>query len=288
MRQDAGNERVERLSVRVSHEEFEMIRDNAALYGLPVATFIRAAGIGELPKKKKSECGINRPVKSTVELLRNFSLFAGLDEEELLKTLHCITVEKFKKNDIILVEGDSNRFMYYILTGRVKVLQVSEEGKELILAMHSAGDFFGEMSLIDGSTACATVAAADHCTIALISKANFFSLIYTQKKILRNVLQTFCRRIRASNRTVAMMTQMSAAHRVRMLLLMLSEKHGKMLDDTVVLSILVTHQDIADMTSLTRQTVTKIMNELKEEGVITVQENKQIRLNKSFFIVGAG
>src|SRR5208283_3720163 len=115
-------------------------------------------------------------------------LLSSLNEEELLKALDKFSVRNYKKNEIALQQEDSNRFMYLILKGSVRIFMVTEEGKEIILAMHRAGDFFGEMSLIDGKTASATVVAADDCTIAVISKDNFFSLLFTEKKILLSLL----------------------------------------------------------------------------------------------------
>jgi len=64
---------------------------------------------------------------------------------------------------------------------------------------------------------------------------------------------------------------------------MLCERHGEKEDCGTMLSIQMTHQDIADMTGLTRETVTKIMNAMKEEGAVSVLENRCIRLNRIFF-----
>lgn len=275
--------RTKRLSVRVSPEEYEKIRESAKVYGLPVAVYLRASGVGALPQKRKYADGAKRSGKGALLLLRNISILSSLDDEELLKTLDRISVKRFRGNEVVLIQEDANRYMYLILEGRVKVIRVSEEGKEIILALHRTGDFFGEMSLIDGGAVSATVMAADDSTIAIISKDNFYALLNTQKKIFLNLLHTFCGRIRSSNRTIEILSHTSASHRIKMLFLMLCEKHGKRVNGDVVLAIRMTHRDIADMSGLTRETVTKIMSELKEAGAISVHESRQIRLNKAFF-----
>lgn len=275
--------RLERLSIRVSSGEIEAIRRNAEEYGLPVSEYMRASGIGELPAKRQCSDKMTPDKNDTVTYLRNSSLLNSLDDKDILKTLGKLTIKKFRKEDIVLVHGDTNKFMYIILSGKVKVTQTSEDGKELILAMHMSGDFFGEMSLIDGGTASATVVAADNSTIAIISKDNFYSLIYTQRNILLNLLRSFCFRIRSANKTIEIMSQKSAVSRIKMLLLMFSEKYGVKKDDGIMLSVLSTHQELADMTGLTRETATKILNELQEEGAISVGKTKHIILNDSFF-----
>lgn len=281
MNGDNGRDR--RISIRVSREELERIRENAAACGMPVAGYLRSAGTGTLKRQKESGSGAKRAGAGDLELLRNFSLLSSLDEEELFQSLDKIRVKKFVRNETVLIQEDANLFMYVILAGAVKVIRVSEEGKEIILAMHRTGDFFGEMSLIDGKTASATVVAMEDSSIAIISKDDFYSLIYSQKKILLLLLQTFCRRIRVSNATMEIMSRTSASQRVKMLLLLLCGKHGKKEGRGFVLSIQLTHQDMAGMTGLTRETVTKIMNELKNEGAIEALENRRIRLNESFF-----
>jgi CRP/FNR family transcriptional regulator len=281
MNDDKG--RIARISIRVSREELRRLRENAAASGLSVAGYLRSAGTGTLQQQKAFSSRAKRPEKGDLELMKNFNLFSSLDEEELFQSLDKIRVKKFVKNETVLIQEDANRFMYVVLSGGVKVIRVSEEGKELLLAIHRTGDFFGEMSLIDGKAASASVAAMDDSTIAIISKDDFFSLLYTQKKILLSLLQTFCQRIRISNRTIEIMSHTSASQRVKMLLLMLCGKHGKKDGRDFVLSLPLTHQDIAGMTGLTRETVTKIMNELKKEGGISAFENRRIRLNGSFF-----
>ncbi len=287
VKKKAGSKgRAERLSVRVSREEFKKISENAAASGLPVAAYLRAAGTGELPRKKENKKSVSDstpPLKNILPLFKEFSLLSGLDEEELLKALDKISVRSYGKNEIALLQEDSNRFMYLILKGSVKVILVNEEGKEIILAIHRAGDFFGEMSLIDGRATSATVVAADACTIAMISKDNFYTLLFTEKKILLSLLNVFCQRIRTSNKTIEIMSHTSASYRIKTLLLMLCERHGEKAGSGTMLSIQMTHQDIADMTGLTRETVTKIMNEMKEDGAISVLENRCIRLNRIFF-----
>lgn len=292
MERSGGNKgRTKRLSVRVSPEEFKRIIENAEGCGLPVAGYLRAAGTGELPRKKehkKSALDSTQPLRKVLPLFKEFSLLSSLDEEELIKALDKISVKSYRKNEIALLQEDSNRFMYLILKGSVKVILVNEEGKEIILAMHRAGDFFGEMSLIDGRTASATVVTAEDCTIAIISKDNFYTLLFTEKKILLSLLNVFCHRIRTSNRTIEIMSHTSASYRIKTLLLMLCERHGEKAGSGTILSIQMTHQDIADMTGLTRETVTKVMNEMKEEGAISVLENRCIRLNRIFFTPASG
>lgn len=108
-----------------------------------------------------------------IDFLRNIQLFASLTEKELIDVSTKIVMKEFSKNEIILREEDTNEIMYIILVGKVKAVQTTEDGKEIILAIHQADEFFGEISLIDGKTSSATVVAIEDSLIAIISKRIF-------------------------------------------------------------------------------------------------------------------
>lgn len=220
--------------------------------------------------------------KYKIESFKNIQLFSSLTDEELYHLTSKMVVKYFKKNEIILHEDDTNNFMYIILFGKVKVFQSTQDGKETILAMHQSGDFFGEMSLIDGKTSPAAVMATQDSTVAIISKKNFYSLIFTQNKALENLLKIFCSRLRESWEKIQMLNYKNASERIKRLFTMLSNEYGKKSDEGILLNIKLTHQDIANMSGLTRETVTRIMSKWHKDGEIKVLENKFILLSPDF------
>ena len=109
--------------------------------------------------------------------LKMIELFATLTDKELDSINKLLSVKKFKKSEVILYEEDTNKYMYIVLSGKVKAVQRTEDGKEILLAIHQAGEFFGEMSFIDGKTSPATIIAAEDCLINIISKDEFYATI---------------------------------------------------------------------------------------------------------------
>lgn len=217
-----------------------------------------------------------------IDFLRNIKLFSSLNDEELTLISNKVFIEEFKKNEVILQEEDTNEFMYIILFGNVKVTQTTKDGKEIILSIHKSDEFFGEISLIDGKTSPATVTATDNSLIAIVSKKDFYALIFNQGKVLENLLTILCSRLRDSWKRIELLNFRNATDRIKMILLMLSYDNGVKTDEGVVLNIKMTHQNIADMTGLTRETVTRIIDKLQSSGDIIVLKDKHIRLNKTF------
>ena len=219
-----------------------------------------------------------------IEFLKNIELFAALTDEELLMISNRIVVKEFSKNETILREEETNQFMYIILVGKIKVVQTTEEGKEIILAIHKSENFFGELSLIDGKTSSATVMAMEESLIAIISKANFYALLYSQKKVLENLLHILCSRLRASWKRIHILNFREAPQRMKMLFKIFSSENGEKTPEGTMINLRLTHQEMADMAGLTRETVTRVLGQWQKDGLITVSRNKYILLHPNFFL----
>lgn len=217
------------------------------------------------------------------ELLKSVDLFSSLSDEELGEIIDRTYIQHFKRNETVLYEDKSNKFMYIVLTGRVKVSNYTEEGKEIILAIMQRGEYFGEMSLIDGKTTSAEVSALKDSLIAKITKENFYLMLSSHKPSLDNLLQTLCSRFRSKIETIKMLNYNNASQRIIILFEKLSKKYGKTTDGVVELELELTHQEISDMTGLARQTVTKIIDKWKKDKYLSISKQKHICLNRIFF-----
>jgi CRP/FNR family transcriptional regulator len=214
--------------------------------------------------------------------LKQTEIFSKLNDAELEEIIHNIIVKQFRKNETILYEEDTGEFMYIILMGKVKVIKTTVDGKEIIMAMHKSGSFFGEMALIDGKTAPASVIATEDSLIALISKEDFLSIVFNQNKVTKNMMEILCSRLRKSWDTIQLLNFNNATQRTKMLFLMLVDEYGVKDKQGITLNIKLTHQDISDMTGLTRETVTRVIDKLQKLKAITILKSKFIQLNPSF------
>ena len=134
-------------------------------------------------------------MKVDSSFLRTIGLFKDISGEELELVSSLFRQRDYKKNDIIFFEEDTGNYMYIIRTGRVKVTRLLPSGKEMILAFREAGEYFGEMSLIDGGTTPATVTAVVPSTIVSITRRDFQTLL-TIPQVNAGMLQMLCSRCR--------------------------------------------------------------------------------------------
>jgi CRP/FNR family transcriptional regulator len=215
--------------------------------------------------------------------LKEARLFSGLTDEELLAISGRVSLRAYPKGQVILFEEDTNEYMYSVLEGMVKVFYTTEEGKESIVAFHGAGESFGEVSLIDQLTTPATVAAQEKSLVLIISRDDFFEIIQSQPKVMYNLYQMLAGRLRHSWGQVRMLHFNDASNRIMAAIKDMAAERGEASAGGVLLPLRLTHQNIADMTGLTRETVTRVIDKWKKANLITIDANRYMSISHRFF-----
>ena len=216
-------------------------------------------------------------------LIKGIPFFASLttDEAEAVESL--VVRKHFSRGEVVLIEEDTSNYMYILVTGKVRVVQLSSDGKERILAIHKRGDYFGELALFDGKTAPATVIAMEESEIGLLSKCDFDMLVLNNERILFQFLSALCKRLRESWQMLKMMSFADAEERVRSVLKNMGKLYGVKDQRGVLVSLKLTHKDIANYASVSRETVTRFMNRFSREGEIEILDKKYILIKSTFF-----
>jgi len=218
-----------------------------------------------------------------VEYLEKTQLFADLTAEELASVTGHIAIREFQKGQVILFEEDANKYMYSVLSGEVKVFHMTEDGKESIVAFHGAGESFGEVSLIDQLAAPATVVALERSLVLLIGRDDFFEIIRNQPKVMHKLLLLLTGRLRLAWNQVRMLHFKDASYRIMASIKDLCLERGEPAPEGVLLKLRLTHQNIADMTGLTRETVTRVIDKWKKQGLLFVDENRHMLVSHQVF-----
>jgi len=206
----------------------------------------------------------------------------GLSEVERFELQKHIIFRDFRHNEIVLSEDDSTNYLYLILSGKIKVIQLSAEGHEHILAIHNKGDFFGEMALLDGKTSPGTIVALKDGRIGLIPREPFFNIIMKNSLVIDRIIGMLCMRLRQAWLQIRAMSFDDAEHRIRFALKELGEKFGIRDSRGVIIDLDVTHQNIANLSSTSRETVTRFLNMAAKAGEIEILADKKILLKNLF------
>ena len=201
-------------------------------------------------------------------MLPNIPLFSDLEEEELKALSSKAVTRHYPRNTIIINEGDISDSLYCILSGRVKVFLNDDEGKEVILNNQGAGDYFGEMALLDSGPRSASVMTIEDSKMVIISKPDFDEFLFLHRDAMRKIMCGLIKRLRALTDNVRSLALMDVYGRVARVLLELAVEEG----DTLVIREALTQQDIANRVGASREMVSRILTELKTGGYIEVHK----------------
>ena len=206
--------------------------------------------------------------------LRKVPLFAELEDEELTEIGAHFHERSYPKNSVIFLEDETGDYMYVVRQGRVKVVRQLPSGKETILAFHDSGEFFGEMSLLDGGTTPASVIAVAPTTILSLSRRDFRNHL-TNPKVNEALLRMLCQRCREAWAQVELLTLHHAEARIRSLVHQLCESKGSPEGDEgggVRIGNRLTHRELADMAGITRESASRAVSRLQKLGLLRVED----------------
>ena len=209
-------------------------------------------------------------------LLKGVELFSELSEEQIGMLANLVVSQKFNRDETVVLEGDDSvQALYLIASGSVQVYMTGVDGRETILSFLERGDFFGEMSLIDGEPRSASVRTVTDAQMLIIHRESFLQLIRQSPEIAMGLLSELSKRLRKANRQIGSLSTMSVSGRVAGTLLNLMEERGVRIHTNNGNMVTVIHnrptqQQLADMSGTTRETVSRICSLLVKTNAIAM------------------
>ena len=203
------------------------------------------------------------------DILRNVPLFAGLPEGALAALAARLRRRTLPAGTPVVYKGDPSGSLYLIDSGRVKVHQATASGSEVILNILGPGDFFGEMSLLDGQPRSADISTLEPSALLLLEGDALRDLLTDQPAAAWTLLQILSRRVRDANMQAEMMMTRDVPGRVAACLLRLAETQGTALPGgSLRVNVSLTQSDIAALIGATRERVSRALTAFRESGAI--------------------
>lgn len=212
-----------------------------------------------------------------LEALRSIPLFSHVADGDLEQIASHLIERRYPRNTTIVEEGLPGDYMYIIREGRVKVTKLSEDGREKILAFFEPGHFVGDMALLDRAPRSASVKALTPVRVLALSRADFTGLIRKSPDLAIAVIRELSGRLRAVNDQASALSFQRVKDRTKGLLIRLAKDEAA--DVEHVMTPALTHQQIADMIGTSRETVTRVIKDLKGMGWLG-QDGKRYVVSK--------
>ncbi|HEU4852817.1 MAG TPA: Crp/Fnr family transcriptional regulator [Telluria sp.] len=206
--------------------------------------------------------------------LRKIPLFAELSEEEMLRVKSELRIREYEKREIVLHKGGSGDGLLFLLSGQLQVIDVTEDGRAIGLRMLAPGDFFGEIALINNSTRSASVVAMTKVLVAFLPAPTALHLFSHSPPVAAQMLRHLAQKIQRDSEFRALLSINNTAKRIYTYLVLMQQKPT--VEGTPAVVNLPTHQDIANMINTSRETVTRALASLVQQGVVQKDSHKLI------------
>lgn len=203
-------------------------------------------------------------------------MFQGLETEQLQALAEIAQPLTYQKGELIFSQGEPGIGFFIVKTGRVKVFQVSPEGKEQIFKFFGSGEHFAEVPAFDGGCFPASAAAIEGSQLLLFKRTDFLNLLQTQPKIAINTLAVFARHLRQFSRLINDLSLKEVPARLATYLLNLSENYNNI--DSLELEM--TKAQLAAVLGTIPETLSRAFAKLSQEGLITIEASSIQLLNR--------
>lgn len=203
--------------------------------------------------------------------LDGIELLKDLDTDEIRRLEQRCVWRRFAAGEQILDRNSGSRDVFFVVQGRVQVVNFSLTGREVAYAGVPAGGFFGELSAIDGEPRSASIVAGERCLVALLAPEVFSEMLLANPRIMNKVLLRLARIVRNSNERIMDLSTLGAVQRVHLELLKMA-KPDPLNANSWVIYPLPTQSQIAGLASTTRETVARVISQLQASGIVKRKE----------------
>ncbi|MFT5667789.1 MAG: CRP/FNR family cyclic AMP-dependent transcriptional regulator [Vicingaceae bacterium] len=207
--------------------------------------------------------------------LEQINLFKNLSDKELEELDDLTVMKTADKNQFIYFPKEPSKILFFLKAGRIKIGSYSQDGKEVIKAILYPGEVFGEMGIVGEESrkdfAVAMDAGTRMCTLHV---DQFVKMMHENSQLSLAVTKNIGEKLRNVERRLESLIFKDARERIIDFMKEMAIKYGKKIGVEVLVKHDLTHQDIASLTATSRQTVTTVLNDLKEKDLIYMERKR--------------
>ena len=174
---------------------------------------------------------------------------------------------QYRKNTVIISEGDETDSLYILLSGSANAVRSDNSGRQLVISRFKPYDCFGEMSFLDGDPRSATIVTNTPCEVMVIPRNRFLALVSDLPEMTWSIILYLLKKLRQATQQIDNMAFLDVYGRLAHFLINNQDEHGMVAEK-------LTHQEIADVIGASRETVSRLLSELKEGKFISRQKGR--------------
>ncbi|MBI4059931.1 MAG: Crp/Fnr family transcriptional regulator [Elusimicrobia bacterium] len=211
---------------------------------------------------------------SGAKLLKRIPFLSALSPKHLNEVFRLAEELSLGARQSVFAKRQDADAMYIVLSGRVKIFTNSSSKKRKTFAYLKEGEFFGEMSLLEGTTRTAAAQAVEPSRLLMIHRKDFQRLLARDPKLALYLLRTVCERLRRANEEIEGLLFRNILGRVAKAMLELGRRSGEARGDALTLKERFTQQELADVVGTTREPLTRALSSLRRAGLVAQQDGR--------------
>jgi CRP/FNR family cyclic AMP-dependent transcriptional regulator len=202
-------------------------------------------------------------------VLEKVPLFSSLEADALDEIERMAVRKSYRKNTIIIEQGDDASTLFLLIKGRVKVFLVGDDGREMVFGERGPGSHIGELALLAGGKRSASVQTLEDSDFLVLTRESFHRIVTSQPTIALSLLRDLAQRTCDLSDEMGALALLDVYGRIRKLInSQVSEEGGRQITTRL------THQDIADRVGSSREMVSKILKDLRAGGYIEIDKKR--------------
>jgi CRP/FNR family transcriptional regulator, anaerobic regulatory protein len=220
---------------------------------------------------------MHQPVENKHICASFVPIFSSLPVSELQKINALIRKKEYKKGETLFYKGDIANHLFIVRYGKVKLFEMFQEGRQQTIRILIPGDIFGELVLFSNHQPYTLNAEALlDCGICLISRDDFNQLIINNPEISLDIMKTLAHRLALAEHSMGDLTLKNIDQRVAAWLMELLEREGIKTQEGYSITITLPRHEIANIVGTTRETLSRKLTRMQEDGIIKVNGHRNI------------
>jgi CRP-like cAMP-binding protein len=208
--------------------------------------------------------------------LKKIPLLQDISHDSIHKLVAHIELKEVRRRQVVYLPGDPGQTVFFVNGGRVKISKVTRDGKELTLAYRGPGDIFGELAMIDGGPREEMAEAMENALISELPRQEFERIVQKEATVGYKLTKIVASRRREVENKIEQLIFKDVNAKLAELLLRLASEYG--IEDArgTLVSLKITHQEMANLIGSTRETVSLTLSQFKRKGLIQTDGRKVI------------
>lgn len=207
-----------------------------------------------------------------VELLR-FSLFSSLSTDDVFPLLPYLQEHRYRRGQILFVEGEIGSSVYFVLSGQVKLSKSTLEGTQQILDWCGPNDCFAEVLLFEAGSYQTTAEVLQDSTLLVLHNEVMPRLLEANPALSMALMRTLSRRLRLAQEFIRVLTNRSTSGVLAALFLRLAQPAANP-GQPIFVDASLTHRDLASMIGTSRECVNRAINSWKKSGILKLVDDR--------------